>query len=133
LNNFIWQRDLRCACRIRSGTVNVAKKSEILVLLSAVCLSSVTAHAFAFGSNRQPAGCHEHRQKSPIQLPTSYQCCLYGHDSAIVTAFSLLQSDLQQSPAASDSELPLQQALVPIVESLRVSSGDPPDVLALRI
>jgi len=113
--------------------VNIAKKSGILVLLTAVCLSSVTVDAFAFGSNQRPAGCHEHREKTPTPSPTSYQCCLYGHDSAIVTAFSLVQSDLQRSPAASDSELPVQQALVPIVESLRVSSGDPPDVLPLRI
>jgi len=113
--------------------MNVATKSEVWVLLLAVCLGSIPAQALAIASNQQPAGCHEHREKTPTQSPTSYQCCLYGHDSAIVTAFSLVQSDLQQSPAASDSELPTQQALVPIVESLRVSSGDPPDVLPLRI
>ena len=113
--------------------MNIATKSGVWVLLLAVCLGSMTAQAFAIRSNQGPGGCHEHRPKAPAQAPASYQCCLYGHDSAIMPAFSLVQPTLQGFAATPQLELPLHLPLFPIVESLRMSSGDPPRVLPLRV
>src|SRR5262245_3820067 len=108
--------------------MTVGRKSGTLVLLVAVSLSSMTAHVFTVDSGRQPAGCHEHQQKGPIQSPMSYQCCIYGHDSAVVSTFTVGLAVWQGYPVTAHFELPVQLSLLPIVESLRVSSGDPPRV-----
>jgi len=113
--------------------MNVATKSEVWVLLLAVCLGSIPAQALAIASNQQPAGCHEHREKPPAQSPASYQCCLHGHDSAIMPAFLLVQPAVQSFATTPPLQSSLHCPPIAIVESLRVSSGDPPRVLPLRV
>jgi len=113
--------------------MRVPGKRELFVLLLAVCPSSRAAQALVVDSHRQPPACHENRHKSPAQSPINYQCCLYGHDSAVVPAFSLVQQTLQGFAITLYFELPFELSLFPIVEGLTVSSGDPPQVLPLRI
>ena len=113
--------------------MRVPGKTELFLLLLAVCLNSRAAHVLVVDSHRQPSACHENRHNSPAQSPIGYQCCLYGHDSAVVPAFSLVQPALQGFAVTLCFEVPFELSLLPIVEALRVSSGDPPRVLPLRI
>src|SRR5215831_10088709 len=108
--------------------MRVPGKTELFLLLVAVGLNSRAAHVRVVDSDRQPPACHENRHESPAHSPVNYQCCLYGHDSAVVPAFSLVQPALQGFAITLYFEFPFELSLLPIVECLSVSSGDPPRV-----
>ena len=107
-------------------------RSLIWILLVAVCLGGMTTQASPSISHESPGGCHEQGRKNPVQSPVSYVCCLSGHDPAILPS-SLLLPSLQTTTVTPVLELLVHVSSVPVLESLRVSSGDPPRVLPLRV
>ena len=89
--------------------------------------------------DERPAGCHAHGSQSlplsPLPAPVSYQCCLTGHDAAVVPA-----STSPQPPAQwqyTQVTLQMQSALTAyFLGGLEVSmllSADPPGTTPLRI
>ncbi len=100
--------------------------------MAAVCLSGVTTQALSSMSNERSGGCHGRGHQNPVPSPVNYSCCLTGHDHAIVTTSFALPS-LQTTTATATLELMAQVSSVPVLESQKVSSGDPPLILPLRI
>jgi hypothetical protein len=105
---------------------------------------AVADHAPSAAVDERPAGCHAHGgqslppsplPRSPLPAPVSYQCCLTGHDAAVVPA-----STSPQPPAQcqyTQVTLQIQSALTAyILGDLEVSmllSADPPRTTPLRI
>jgi hypothetical protein len=94
--------------------------------------------------DERPAGCHAHGGQSlplsqlpysPLPEPVSYQCCLTGHDAAVVPA-----STSPQPPAQcqyTQVTLQIESAVtIYFLGGLEVSmllSADPPGTTPLRI
>src|SRR6266853_3588453 len=60
---------------------------------------AVANHAPSAAVDERPAGCHAHGGQSlplsPLPAPVSYQCCLTGHDAAVVPASTSPQPPAQ--------------------------------------
>lgn len=126
-----------------------------LLLIAALGMATLvpgplTAANHAFGSSagilaapgERPAGCHGHGRQglpgsrlpqSPPPAPASYQCCLTGHDAAVVQASFYTppsqhwtQTTLQIMPALTKCSFNGSKAS-------RVFSADPPRIAPLRI
>jgi len=124
-----------------------ASKVLGLLLTIAVVIAPSTTSAFVesghasaplSGPGDPPAGCHRHASNSlpdshpPHPVPASYQCCLTGHDAAVV------KTSCSPQPAAECA--PLTAQIVPTlpvrgsgVEVRLVPSADPPGTTPLRI
>jgi len=116
----------------------------IAALVTATLATRSLAVAGADGApsaavDERPAGCHAHGGQSlplsPLPAPVSYQCCLTGHDAAVVPA-----STSPQPPAQwqyTQVTLQMQSALTAyFLGGLEVSmllSADPPGTTPLRI
>src|ERR1700730_17137493 len=84
----------------------------IAVLLLVVTAAAVPgAHALAFSAAQpaHPAGCHSHGPPTPAPAPTSFQCCVTGHQAAI--------------PNASFSPRPLAGRLCALTAGEQISQG----------
>jgi|ERR1700687_696852 len=118
-----------------------------LLLIAALLLATrslavaiaVADHAPSAAVDERQAGCHAHGGKSlprsPLPAPVSYQCCLTGHDAAVMPA-----STSPQPPAQCQYTrvtLQIESALtVYFLGGLEVSmllSADPPGMTPLRI
>ena len=122
-----------------------------LLLIAAVAIAPLAAGALAEADNaaallaglgERPAGCPMHRAKTlpdsqpphfPRPAPADYQCCLTGHDAAVVPASYSLQ------PPAEGTRVTVQIEPAPTVRFLSglevpiVLSADPPGTTPLRI
>src|SRR5208282_5523741 len=125
---------------------------EILGLLLIAALVTATAtlptgawaesdHA-ASAPAQSPAGCHAHAGKrlpdsqnsrSPRPAPVSYQCCLTGHDAAVVRASNSPQPLAQCSRVDRQFGPSLTTCCLRDLEVLMVLSADPPGPTPLRI
>jgi hypothetical protein len=94
------------------------------------------------GSPEHPAVCHAHGGKtlpqselprSPLPKPTSYQCCLTGHNAALVQAPYQTQLLVQSSHLKAQIEAVLTTSPFDSLESFTVISTDPPGKTPLRI
>ncbi len=94
--------------------------------------------------DERPAGCHAHGGQSlplsplphsPLPAPVNYQCCLTGHDAAVVSASTSPQRPAQCQYA--QVTLQIQSALTAyFLGGLEISmllSADPPGTNPLRI
>jgi len=71
-----------------------------LLLSMAAALSGVPATASIPSRADHPAGCHGRAPAVPSPAPTSYQCCVSGHDAALPNpafALSLTSAAVQLS------------------------------------
>jgi hypothetical protein len=108
--------------------------------------AGASSSGFPAGGTEHPAGCHAHAGKtlphsqpprpqlphSPRPTPVSYQCCLTGHDVAVVQAFLSPQPSIQCTRVT----LRLDPASISLLDELEVSallSADPPGTTPLRI
>ena len=105
---------------------------------------TVADHAPSAAVDERLAGCHAHGgqslplsplPRSPLPAPVSYQCCLTGHDAAVVPA-----STSPQPPARcqyTQVTLQIQSALTAYflggLEVSMVASAEPPGTTPLRI
>jgi hypothetical protein len=86
-----------------------------------------------------PAGCHAHGPTTPFPAPTSYQCCMSGHDAAIPNASFSLRPSSAHSTAAEFCPAPAGQRprldFAPRLYSalLVIPSDSPPVAAPLRI
>ena len=82
-----------------------------------------------------PAGCHSPEPVAPASpLPTSYHCCLNGHDVAVPNApFTFRSMAAQLCSLASFDEPRLNFASSIRSETLPVPSNSPPSGVPLRI
>jgi hypothetical protein len=105
-----------------------------LLLIAVASVSALGAHFLPLQSQplERPAGCHEHGSKVPAQIPSSSQCCLIGHNTAV--------SQTTDSPEPISNHVQHEKVVevlaMPLVsgsETLFLSYGDPPGLTALRI
>jgi hypothetical protein len=123
-------------------------RSKILGLLLSVALFMATlatgawaevdhASASSKGRGEVPAGCHGHGgtalPHSPLPAPVNYQCCLTGHDAAVVQASPFAQPSAQCTRATLRVEFALTRRLFGGFEMSIVHSADPPGITPLRI
>ena len=131
-------------------------RSKILGLLLSVALFMATlatgawaevdhASASSKGRGEVPAGCHGHggtalpvshlpdsrRPHSPA--PVNYQCCLTGHDAAVVQTPHFSQPSMHCTRATLPVEFALTGRLSGGFEASMVHSADPPAITPLRI
>jgi len=97
------------------------------------------------GLDDHRGGCHAHSRgtfphvptpDSPSQdspVPGSYQCCLTGHDAAVVQAPLPTQPSDQSAAATLKSEPPLRECALLGLEISAVLSAGPPLGIPLRI
>lgn len=89
------------------------------------------------GLAERPAGCHAHGGKSlpdsPRPAPVNYQCCLTGHDAAVVPASHSPQPSAPCSRVILQIEPALTVCFSGRLEVLMVLSADPPGTTPLRI
>jgi hypothetical protein len=88
----------------------------------------------------RPAGCHAHKNlpdsplpHSPLPAPASYQCCLTGHDAAVVPASTSPQPPAPSAPAPPQIESLLTGYFLGGLEVSMVPSAEPPGTTPLRI
>jgi hypothetical protein len=121
-----------------------SKISALLLIVTIASAMFAEADHFSVPKSRQQesnAGCHAHAGKNlPTSErrpePSSYKCCLTGHDAAIVLA-----SDLPRCPAQCAQVLLRigneQRSSSSEFFNLRIaitnSSSHPPDLTSLRI
>ncbi len=123
----------------------------IATLVTATLATRFLAVAVAGADNapsvavdERPAGCHAHGGQSlplsplphsPLPAPVNYQCCLTGHDAAVVSASTSPQPPAQCQYA--QVTLQIQSALTAyFLGGLEISmllSADPPGTNPLRI
>jgi hypothetical protein len=107
----------------------------LLLVTMTAALPGAPALGFPAMEARHPAaGCHGHGPATPSPEPTSYQCCVSGHDVAIPNAsFSsrLLASRL--CGLAADEQLRLGFAPDRHSVMFVLSANSPPGAAPLRI
>jgi hypothetical protein len=107
----------------------------LLLITMATALSGAQALAFpaaqAVPLHRHPAGCHA--PAAPAHAPTSYQCCVNGHNVAIPNALFTLRSMAVQlcSLAVDGPRLNFASSLN--LENLLAPANSPPSGAPLRI
>jgi hypothetical protein len=99
-------------------------------------------HAPSAAVDERPAGCHTHGGQSlplsqlphsPLPAPASYQCCLTGHDAAVVPASTSPQPPAPSAPAPPQIESLLTGYFLGGLEVSMVPSAEPPGTTPLRI
>jgi len=128
-------------------------ESKILGLLLIAALVTATlatrslAVAGADGApsaavDERPAGCHAHGSQSlplsplphsPLPAPVSYQCCLTGHDAAVVPDSISPQPPAQCAAVHRQIEPLLTGYFLGDFEVSMIPSADPPGMTPLRI
>jgi hypothetical protein len=105
---------------------------------------AVADHAPFSALDERPAGCHAHGGQSlplpplprlPIPAPVSYQCCLTGHDAAVVPASASPQppAQWQYTRVTLQIESALTAYFLGGLEVPMLLSADPPGTTPLRI
>jgi len=100
----------------------------------ALLVAMVSPMALAYGPREapQPAGCHEHGQKSPVPSPVSYQCCRAGHQFAAVRELVNLRAAFVAVYCVVEFSVAPPVELVGQYQSRPLDLGSP-GVAALRI
>jgi len=103
---------------------------------------AVADHAPSAALGERPAGCHAHGGQSlplsqmphsPLPAPASYQCCLTGHDAAVVPASTSPQPPAPSAPVPPQIESLLTGYFLGGLEVSMVPSAEPPGTTPLRI
>ena len=124
-----------------------------LLLIAALLMATLSTRSLALAAadhapsaavDERPAGCHAHGGQSlplsplphsPLPAPVSYQCCLTGHDAAVVPASTSPQPPAQCQYAAVT--LQIESAVTAYflggLEVSMVPSAEPPGTTPLRI
>src|ERR1700686_74086 len=99
-------------------------------------------HVPAAAGDERPAGCHAHGGQSlplsqlphsPLPAPASYQCCLTGHDAAVVPASTSPQPPAPRAPVPPHIESLRTGYFLGGLDDSMVPSAEPPGRTALRI
>jgi hypothetical protein len=118
-----------------AALVSAALPTGALVLAAA-------DHVPATALGERPAGCHAHGGQSlplsqlphsPLPAPASYQCCLTGHDAAVVPASASPQPPAASAPVPPQIESLLTGYFLGGLEVSMVPSAEPPGTTPLRI
>jgi hypothetical protein len=100
---------------------------------------AVADHAPSAALDERPAGCHAHGGQglplSPLPAPVNYQCCLTGHDAAVVPASTSPQplAQCQYAPVTLQIESALTAYFLGGFEVSMLLSAEPPGTTPLRI
>jgi hypothetical protein len=104
-----------------------------LALLLAV-VSPFVPRAYGQVAVHQPAGCHEHGQKTSPPRPLTYQCCQAGHQFAAVRETIGFRDSFQTLSSVVEFAVPV---LVGPSHQIRLepwlAAFGPPGVTSLRI
>jgi len=99
-------------------------------------------HAPSGALGERPAACHAHGGQSlplsqmphsPLPAPASYQCCLTGHDAAVVPASTSPEPPAPSAPAPPQIESLLTGLFLGGLELSMAPSAEPPGTTPLRI
>jgi hypothetical protein len=110
----------------------------LLLLTMATALPGAHVLPFSVTQSGHPAKCHGHGPATPSPAPTSYQCCVNGHQAAIPNAAFSLRSSLGSVAAQVDRLDGRELSRLDFVRIFRsglfvVPSISPPDAAPLRI
>jgi hypothetical protein len=110
---------------------------------------AIADHAPSAAVDERPAGCHAHGgpslplsplprsplPHSPLPAPVSYQCCLTGHNAAVVRAFTAPQppAQCQDTRVTLQIQSALTASFLGGWDFSMLLSADPPGTTALRI
>ncbi len=123
---------------------------QVAVLLTSTSATSVWADAERVsaqstgvaGVAERSAGCHAHGGQSlpdsqlphsPSPMPVSYQCCLTGHDAAVVQASDSPQLSVEYASVHPQIEPALTANFLSALEVSTALAADPPSTTPLRI
>ncbi len=124
-----------------------------LLLIAALVMATLTTpssavtvaaadHAPSAALDERPAGCHAHGGQSlplsplphsPLPVPVGYQCCLTGHDAAVVPDSISLQPPAQCAAVPRQIESLLTGYFLVDSEVSMIPTADPPGITPLRI
>jgi len=110
--------------------------SKILVsfLIAALTTGAWAAQSFpstALAHDR-PSGCHGHGGNIPAHAP-GYECCLTGHDVAVLQTSHAPRPAAQYRQADPEVEPSSTAAILLVVQPSLLRSADPPGTTPLRI
>lgn len=111
-----------------------AFKIVALLVMTAVGTSAVQAQLFTVQPRlaESPGGCHGHGKKIPTPSPTSYECCLTGHDVAVPqSAHSAEAIHFTRSPLVA--KVPAAIVTAGNRYSISAPAAGPPGGIQLRI
>lgn len=110
------------------------KRIAVLIALAAAGANSLGAQSLVIQAPpvERASGCHEHGSSAPAQHPTSYQCCLVGHDTAVPQT-SQPQPVLAEVHAEFVALYPPHAASDVASHDGPIDSGSPPQASPLRI
>jgi len=131
--------------------MNFARKILGLLLIAAFVVAPLATGALAESDHassplampaQRPAACHVHGGETHLDshllhsrrpAPVSYQCCLTGHQAAVVQASYSPQPSFQSSHSIRLIESAPTACCLEGLEVLMVLSADPPGTTPLRI
>jgi hypothetical protein len=105
----------------------------LLVVAFAATAPSAQLLAMPSPPAGHPAGCHDSGPAAPSPAPSSYQCCVSGHQSAIPGASFSLRPTVASSPVEVEN---LNRSLINFSSrdfSRLIPSDSPPGAFSLRI
>ena len=122
--------------------MNFSTKIVRLVLIAALAIASLPTSGWAeidpgAATGGRTTGCHFHGGRNlpnqPFSPPTSYHCCLTGHDAAIVRAVFVTQPSAETLGVVTSSEPALTSSRsCGLLLSIVFFSG-PPGLTPIRV
>ena len=122
--------------------MNFESKSVGLVLIVALAITTAPMSGWAEVENggvtgEPTAGCHMHGGGSlpaqPLSPPTSYRCCLTGHDTAIVRTVFIAQPSVEMLDLVVTNTPALNLSNWCELQVSAVLLNDPPGLTPLRV
>jgi len=115
----------------------VKRSSKVLAMFLLLGLAVVLLpwqETWAMHAEAVPAaGCHQHGEKPPAPMPSSYRCCQVGHNSALLQSAANNQLSLVAVASADCRPDPVVISTHSDLGSPTVSSPDPPRSIPIRV
>jgi len=130
---------MKCGSKILGLLLIAALVTATLATRSLAVAVAVADHAPSAAVDERPAGCHAHGgpslPPSPLPAPVNYQCCLTGHDAAVVPASTSPQppAQCQYIRVTLQIESALTAYFLGGLDFSMLLSADPPGTTPLRI
>jgi hypothetical protein len=104
----------------------------VVVLIVAMLGSASAQSPLPFSAHEKPSGCHQHGNSTPLPSPDNhYQCCIAGHESAIVQPPVVSQMPVATTPLAVEPARQIISRTAALTNDIAAFS--PPDAIPLRI
>jgi hypothetical protein len=133
-----WCFAVRSGAKINASEtrMNAGVRGMAMLLLTLTAAVSVAGQesTLMLPVSARPAICHRHGAKPSAPTPVSYRCCQSGHDSAILqTPLTTRLCSAHRVSTGASISAPISVSTQSRLQSLTISSPDPPRTIPLRV